>query len=139
MREVVSLQKGNQILEAKLAGAPAKITPVRYEASRVIDEAGVRCCAVHGTLLVDAPGFVMLPETTACYSLSYVMSVAPKKKAEFPNSFGGSISREKSSLYLLEIVREHCGQCDVAHARYVAQLKTAETGSPDGSAPSPFR
>lgn len=137
-REVVHLHKDSQALEARLAGAPAKIPPARHEASHVTEKAGVRCCAVHGTPLVEAPGFVTLTETTACYSLSYVMSVAPKKEADFPNSFGGSISREKSPLYPVEILREHCVRCDAAYARCLAQIKAMEPASRGEPTPSPF-
>lgn len=138
-REVVRLQKGSQLVEAKLSGSPAKIPPASYAAGRVTEKAGVRCCAVHGMPLVEAKGFTTLPETTACYSLAYVMSVAPKRDAEFPNSFGGSFSREKSPLYPLEVVREHCVQCDAAHARYFAQQETAASVHWGGPIPSPFR
>ncbi len=139
-RGVVHLQKGDQSWEAALASAPARIPPARSTASEVMAPAGVRCCAVHRAPLVETLGYGMPSEVIDCVRPNLPLLIAfPKKRGEFPNTLGERIQREKSEFHRVEIVREHCTQCDAAYERYVTQVTATEVASRSGSIPSPFR
>lgn len=69
----------------------------------------------------------------------YLLMALAKKRGEFPNTLGEGIQREKSEFYRVDIVREHCTQCDAAYERYVAQVAAPEVASRGGSMPSPLR
>lgn len=139
-RGVVRLQKSDHALAAALAGAPAKIPPEWSSAREVVEKAGARCCAVHGGPLIETSGYGLLSGVSACGRPDFpVLLAVAKRRAEFPNTLGEGLQREESEFYRVEIVREHCPQCDAAYKRCLAQVNATDVAGRAGPIPSPFR
>lgn len=119
--DTVQLQQGETTLQAKLFSTPARIPPRRSEAREVVIKDQTRCCALHGDALIETPGFMMRPDS--CAIPSHAIMLAHKFRAEFPNNFGWSISKQRTEFHPIEIRKEFCPACEAAFARRVAQLE----------------
>ncbi len=122
-REVVHLQVGAEILEAKLGSSPARISPPRFAASKVVTTQGIRRCALHDATFDESRGFVAGPNVICERPISEIMLAYMRYSAEFPNPFGWSVSKQGSDFRPVEIVKEFCPSCQNAFEKRVAQLK----------------
>jgi hypothetical protein len=122
-QDSIQLQKGETILEAKLFSTPARIPPRRSEARTVVIKDQIRCCALHGDSLVEAPGFVTGPEILCQLPIMEIRLATMRFAAEFPNYFGWSVSKQRSESRRIEILNEFCPACDAAFERRVALLR----------------
>lgn len=124
-RQTAQLRKNDTIHEAKLVGAatPTPIAPPRRsEASDAILKDGVRRCSLHGIALTESRGFVAGPDVICERPINEIL-LAYQFRAEFPNPWGWSVSKQSSEYRPVEIVKEFCTSCETAFGQRVEQLK----------------